>query len=102
MAQELTRDHLGRTRRLLRSRASRSRCSAGRHLSARFNNENGFTFAQYGPRVPAIVISPLIPKNLVDHRAYDHASVAATLAMLFDMNPLTARAMLTILDTLIT
>ena len=55
------------------------------------NNENGFTFAQYGPRVPAIIISPKIPKNLVDHRAYDHASVPATLAMLFDMNPLTAR-----------
>jgi phospholipase C len=54
-------------------------------------NQNGFTFQQYGPRVAAIVVSPLIPKNLVDHRLYDHASIPATLESLFGMNPLTAR-----------
>ena len=32
------------------------------------HNKNGFTFEQYGPRVPAVVISPWIPKNVVDHR----------------------------------
>ena len=30
-------------------------------------NENGFAFDQAGVRVPAVVISPLIPANTVDH-----------------------------------
>ena len=51
----------------------------------------GFTFDQYGPRVPAIVISPLIPRNLVDHRLYDHASIPATLEAIFGLNALTRR-----------
>ncbi len=54
-------------------------------------NKNGFTFEKYGPRVPTLVISPLIPRNLIDHRLYDHASVLATLEDLFDLNPLTKR-----------
>jgi phospholipase C len=54
-------------------------------------NESGFTFDLYGPRVPAIVVSPLIPRNLVDHRSYDHASIPATLESLFGIAPLTAR-----------
>ena len=54
-------------------------------------NNNGFTFQQYGPRVPAIVISPLIPKNLVDHRLYDHSCIPKLLESLFGMQPLTAR-----------
>lgn len=55
------------------------------------NNKYGFTFQQYGPRVPAVVISPWIPKNIVDHRLYDHSSIPATLEQLFGMEPLTAR-----------
>lgn len=55
------------------------------------NNKFGFTFQQYGPRVPAVVISPWIPKNIVDHRLYDHSSIPATLEELFGMEPLTAR-----------
>ena len=55
------------------------------------HNKNGFTFEKYGPRVPALVISPLIPRNLIDHRLYDHASVPATLEDLFGLNPLTNR-----------
>jgi phospholipase C len=54
-------------------------------------NQYGFTFAQYGVRVPAIVVSPLIPRNTIDHRVYDHASVPATLEALFGLAPLTAR-----------
>jgi phospholipase C len=54
-------------------------------------NQYGFTFRQYGPRVPAVVISPLIPRNLIDHRLYDHASIPATLETLFGLAPLTAR-----------
>lgn len=55
------------------------------------HNQSGFTFEQYGPRVPAIVISPWIPKNTVDHRLYDHSSVPATLETLFDLAPMTER-----------
>jgi phospholipase C len=54
-------------------------------------NQFGFTFQQYGPRVPALVISPLCPGNLIDHRLYDHTSILATLERLFGMNPLTRR-----------
>jgi phospholipase C len=55
------------------------------------HNQNHFTFEQYGPRVPAVVVSPLIPRNLIDHRLYDHASVPATLESLFAVNALTKR-----------
>jgi len=51
----------------------------------------GFTFEQCGPRVPAVAVSPLIPKNLIDHRNYDHASIPATLEALFGFKPLTQR-----------
>lgn len=39
----------------------------------------GFDFTQFGVRVPAVVISPWIPKNLIDHTVYDHTTVLATL-----------------------
>lgn len=54
-------------------------------------NQNGFSFDLYGPRAPAIVVSPLIPANQVDHRLYDHASIPATLESLFAIAPLTQR-----------
>jgi phospholipase C len=67
------------------------------------NNKNRFTFEQYGPRVPAVVVSPLIPKNIVDHRVYDHASILATLESLFGLPALTARdAAAARLDALVT
>jgi phospholipase C len=55
------------------------------------HNKFGFTFQQYGPRVPAVVVSPLIPRNLIDHRLYDHASIPATLEAIFGLAPLTKR-----------
>jgi phospholipase C len=55
------------------------------------HNQFGFTFEQYGPRVPAVVISPLVPKNVIDHRLYDHASIPATIETFFGVNPLTQR-----------
>jgi len=55
------------------------------------HNQYGFTFQQYGPRVPAVVVSPLIPPNLIDHRVYDHASITATLETVFGLNPMTQR-----------
>ncbi len=54
-------------------------------------NEFGFDFKQYGVRVPAVIVSPLIPKGTVDHTVYDHASVPATLERLFNMPALTQR-----------
>lgn len=54
-------------------------------------NQFGFNFDQLGPRVPAIVVSPLIAKGTVDHTVYDHASVPATLERLFGMPSLTHR-----------
>jgi phospholipase C len=37
------------------------------------------------------VISPRIPKNLIDHRVYDHACVPKLLESLFGLNALTDR-----------
>ncbi len=54
-------------------------------------NKFGFDFRQLGVRVPAVVISPLIPPNTIDHTTYDHTSVAATVERLFGMEPLTDR-----------
>jgi phospholipase C len=54
-------------------------------------NKFGFTFGQYGPRVPAVVVSPRIPPNLIDHRTYDHASIPATVEKIFAIPPLTQR-----------
>src|SRR5207248_10042162 len=42
-------------------------------------------------RVPAIVISPLIPRNLIDHTLYDHSSLLATVEKLLGLKPLTQR-----------
>lgn len=54
-------------------------------------NQYAFPFNQLGVRVPAIVVSPLIPQNLIDHRIYDHASVPATLEAIFDLTAITQR-----------
>ena len=55
------------------------------------NNHHGFRFNQLGARVPAIVCSPWIPKNLIDDRTYEHASVPATVERLWDLPSMTAR-----------
>ena len=47
---------------------------------------HGFVFDQLGPRVPALVVSPLIPKNLIDHRDYDHTAIAATVRRIFQLH----------------
>ncbi|HET7230786.1 MAG TPA: alkaline phosphatase family protein [Longimicrobium sp.] len=51
----------------------------------------GFDFKQYGVRVPAVVVSPLVARGTVDHTLYDHASVPRTLEDLFGLEPLTRR-----------
>jgi len=54
-------------------------------------NSGGFLFDWLGVRVPAVIVSPLIPQGQVDHTAYDHASVAATLEALYGFSPMTKR-----------
>ena len=53
--------------------------------------DHGFTFEQLGPRVPAIVVSPLIPRNLIEHRPFDHTAIPATLRRVFNLPALGER-----------
>jgi phospholipase C len=55
------------------------------------NNLFSFDFTQLGVRVPAIVVSPLIPRGIIDHTLYDHTSVLATIEYIFGLLPLTER-----------
>jgi phospholipase C len=54
---------------------------------------DGFTFNRYGARVPAVIISPLIPPGSVirpeapDGPPFDHTSVIKTVQELFDLGP---------------
>ena len=50
-----------------------------------------FAWDQYGLRVPALVISPLVPAGAVDDRLYDHTSIIATVAKRFSLGRLTNR-----------
>jgi phospholipase C len=50
-----------------------------------------FSFDQLGVRVPALIISPWIPKNTVDHTIYDHTSILKTLEIWKELDPLTER-----------
>ena len=58
--------------------------------------EYGFDFTRFGPRVPTVLVSPLIPAGSVhrvaeDGTPFDHTSILATLEHRFDLKPLTAR-----------
>lgn len=55
----------------------------------------GFDFKQLGVRVPAVIVSPLVPRGMIDHRIYDHSSVPATLTKLFTLPPVNGRSHLT-------
>lgn len=55
------------------------------------NNQNGFNFKRYGVRVPAVIISPKVGKNVIDHRVYDHSSISRTLQRLFALDWMTPR-----------
>jgi phospholipase C len=46
---------------------------------------HGFTFDQLGPRVPALVVSPLIRKNLISKEIFDHTAIYATLRRVFNL-----------------
>jgi phospholipase C len=55
------------------------------------NDHHDFDFTQLGVRVPAIVCSPWIPRNVIDHRQYEHATVPATIERLWGLPHLTDR-----------
>jgi phospholipase C len=44
-----------------------------------------FSFDRYGVRVPAVLVSPFIPKATIDHRTFDHTSIPATLKQIFGL-----------------
>lgn len=50
-----------------------------------------FDFKQLGPRVPGLIISPLINKNLIDHTVYDHTSILKFLQTCRSLPSLTQR-----------
>jgi phospholipase C len=58
--------------------------------------EYGFDFTRFGPRVPTVLVSPLIPAGTV-HRVpdgstpFDHTSILATVEHRFGIQPLTKR-----------
>lgn len=54
-------------------------------------NQFGFPFDLYGVRVPAVIVSPFVPHNIIDHRLYDHSSIPATMQALFGFAALTKR-----------
>ena len=53
--------------------------------------DNGFMFDQYGVRVPAVVISPWCPQNMIERRQHEHSYIPATIEQLFGLSPLTNR-----------
>ncbi len=55
------------------------------------NNHKNFDFTQLGARVPTVVVSPFVPRNVIDHKLHDHASVIRTVGELFGFGTLTAR-----------
>jgi phospholipase C len=52
------------------------------------SNEKNFGYDRLGLRVPAVIISPYIPANTIDHKLYDHTSVISTLNKRFNLGPL--------------
>lgn len=50
-----------------------------------------FNFNRLGVRVPAVLISPWLPKGEVDHTVYDHTSILKFMENRFNLQPLTAR-----------
>lgn len=50
-----------------------------------------FDFARLGVRVPAVVVSPLVPPHTIDHRVYDHSSMLRSIEALHGLPALTHR-----------
>lgn len=52
---------------------------------------HGFLFDQYGPRVLAVVISPLCPQGMIEHRRLEHSAIPASVEQVFGLQPMTVR-----------
>ncbi len=63
----------------------------GDTISDETNNHHNFDFTQLGVRVPAVIISPLVPAGLIDHTVRDHTSLLATVEALYGLPALTQR-----------
>ncbi len=62
------------------------------HMQTGFvGTQHQFRFDQLGPRVPALVISPLVPKNLIEHRVMDHSAIPATVERVFGIPAMSTR-----------
>jgi phospholipase C len=55
------------------------------------NCRHDFRFDQLGVRVPAVIVSPHVPRGVIDHTVYDHTSLLATVEHLYGLEPLTKR-----------
>jgi phospholipase C len=55
------------------------------------DNTHHFQFDQLGVRIPAVIASPWIPRNVIDSNQYDHTSLLATVERLFGLGALTQR-----------
>ncbi len=54
-------------------------------------NTLDFDFKTPGMKVPALVISPWVGKNMIDHRNYEHSSIPKTIEERFRLSSLTQR-----------
>lgn len=63
---------------------------ATRPSSHTVGEQNGFLFDRLGPRVPALVVSPLLDSG-ISHTTYDHASIPKTIEDIFNLTALTNR-----------
>jgi phospholipase C len=55
------------------------------------DSNHNFQFNQLGVRIPAVIVSPWVGRNVVDHTQYDHSSLLATVEKLFGLDTLTQR-----------
>jgi phospholipase C len=64
------------------------------HPTGSVGKNHHFTFDRLGVRVPAVIASPLIPKNRVCHRVLEHCTIPATLERMFHLAPFGERVSL--------
>lgn len=57
----------------------------------KMKSQFGCKFDQCGPRVPAVIVSPFIAKNSIDHSVYDHSSILKGTEDVLGLQPLTDR-----------
>jgi phospholipase C len=55
------------------------------------DHKHGFRYDQLGVRVPALIISPWVKPNSIDHTVYEHSSLIASVVRLFGLEHLTSR-----------